>query len=392
MRINNRYSGLVRSGALALGIAAACGVPQSAVAGPDFQFGDEGYLQINYALQIWAQNRGYTSSTDDGDVWDTFLRRNRITFTGQYNDYVGFYAQLEAGSDSKGGNNDRAVFYRDAYITLDYSDPVRFIVGRFKNTFSRENLEACLEPLTLDRGELLPYTPFGGTRDTGVVMWGNLADAMFQYRLMVSDGREGDEVVTDSPRLTARVHASLLDPEYSYGYRGTYLGTQKVLTIGAAYDAQADVAYGDYTARTDPKDYKAATYDVFFEYPYSFGTITASAAWFDYSVDGFPTIPDPLLTPLVEREGTYAKVGYLLPEPVGMGRLQLFARAENTEYGTGTGLSDQKWTSAGANYYINGQTLKVTLEHAMVEFDQEDPVDPSKQDYTQTTLGLQMIF
>ncbi len=68
---------------------------------------------------------------------------------------------------------------RDAYVTLDYTDGLRFIVGRFKNTFTRENLEACLEPLTLDRSETLAYSPFGGTRDTGVALWGNLADAKF---------------------------------------------------------------------------------------------------------------------------------------------------------------------------------------------------------------------
>ncbi|MFO1298460.1 MAG: hypothetical protein U1F25_19665 [Rubrivivax sp.] len=42
---------------------------------------------------------------------------------------------------------------------------MRFIAGRFKNTFSRENLEACLEPLTMDRAEVLSYTPFAGTRE-----------------------------------------------------------------------------------------------------------------------------------------------------------------------------------------------------------------------------------
>ncbi len=48
---------------------------------------------------------------------------------------------------------------------------------------------------------------------------------------------------------------SLLDPEYEYGYRGTYLGTRSVLTIGAAYDYQPDVAYLNYIAKSDPIDY-----------------------------------------------------------------------------------------------------------------------------------------
>jgi hypothetical protein len=365
---------------------------QNAMAGPDFQVGEKGYLQLNYAVQIWHQNRGYTSATDNGNTSDTFLRRNRFTLLGQYNDYVGFYAQLEAGSDSKGGNDEKSVYFRDAYLTVDYSDPLRFIVGRYKNTFSRENLEACLEPLTMDRAELLAYTPFGRTRDTGATLWGNLADAKFQYRLSIADGREGEEVVSDSPRLTARAHVSLWDSEYSYGYRGTYLGTQKVLTIGAAVDAQADVAYGDYLNRTDPRDYLATTVDIFFEHPYEFGTITASAAAFKYSIDGYPVAPDPALTPLVERDGFYAKFGYLLPDPIRIGRLQLFGRYEETDYGDDTGLSDQTWASVGFNYYINGQNLKISLEHAMVSFDEEHPTNSALQDYHQTTLGLQMMF
>lgn len=374
-------------GAVALAVSSMC-----AHAGPSFQVGDQGYMELNYAVQIWAQNRGYTSDTDDGDVTDTFLRRNRITLNGQYNDYVGFYAQLEAGNDSKGGNDDRSVYYRDAYLTLDYRDELRFILGRYKNTFSRENLEACLEPLTLDRGESLPYTPFGASRDTGFTVWGNLADAMLQYRFAFNDGREADEVVKDSPRMTGRVHVSLLDPEYSYGYRGTYLGTQSVLTIGAAVDMQNDVAYDDYSARDGSKDYSATTYDIFYEQPFSFGTITASAAVFEYTLDGYPVDPDPSLTPWTEREGQYVKVGYLFPEQIGMGRLQVFARSEEVEYGEDTGLSDSSLNSFGAHYYINGQSLKISLEHASKEFDEEHPDFASLQDYDQTTLGLQMIF
>jgi hypothetical protein len=359
MKNNRQYYKRSLCAAVALALT-GFGAQQTALAGPSFQVGEQGYMEITYSAQFWTQKRGYTSADDDGDVYDSFLRRNRITFLGQYNDYVGFYAQLEAGNDSKGGQDDRSVYYRDAYLTIDSSDAFRFIIGRYKNTFSRENLEACLEPLTLDRGENLPYTPFGSSRDTGVTMWGNLNDAMFQYRLSVSDGREGENVVKSSPRVTAR--------------------------------AQADIAYGDYATKTDAKDYKATTYDIFFEYPYAFGTVTASAAYFDYSLDGYPVNPDPTLSPWAEREGAYVKAGYLLPEPVGIGRLQFFARSEEIDYGVNTGLSDQTWDSIGANYYINGQQLKVTAEFASIEFNDQHPTNAALQDYDQATLGLQMIF
>jgi hypothetical protein len=112
-------------------------LPLSASAGPTIEFGEQGSLTFTYALQGWLQQKDYTSSTDNGSSTDAFLRRNRLTFSGQYNDYVGFYAQLEAGNDDKLGNDDKSVSYRDAYVTIDYRDDLRFIVGRFKNTFSR---------------------------------------------------------------------------------------------------------------------------------------------------------------------------------------------------------------------------------------------------------------
>ena len=93
---------------LALVISAGSGNVQ---AGPTITYGDEGFLTLNYAVQIWAQGRDFTSVNDSGQTTDFFLRRNRITLMGQYNDYVGFYAQLEAGSDSRAGQDDRSVYY-----------------------------------------------------------------------------------------------------------------------------------------------------------------------------------------------------------------------------------------------------------------------------------------
>ena len=383
------------SRALLLGFAAAC-LPLAASAGPTLEFGEQGSLTLTYALQGWLQHKSFTSPTDNGNSTDAFLRRNRLTLSGQYNDYVGFYAQFEAGNDSKLGQDNKSVYYRDAYVTLDYRDDLRFIVGRFKNTFSRENLEACLEPLTMDRAEVLSYTPFGGSRDTGLAIWGNLLDAKLQYRLMIADGREGNYVAKDNPRLTARMHYSFWEPEANYGYLGTYLGTQKVLTIGAAYDTQADVAYANYPARTDMKDYKAWTVDAFMELPTQSGVYTLSGATFKYDTgEAINQSPDPDLSVNTDLKGYYVKAGYMLPNKVGSGRLQFFARHEKSEYDAKVGGAeyyDQKWNSIGANYYLDGQKLKISFEYAKVSFDTEHPTNAALQDYNQATLGLQLIF
>ncbi len=390
----SKHSKHPRLHAVAAAATAWLGVAAPAHAGPVINFGEnnESFLQIGYALQVWAENRSYTSATNDASLTDTYLRRNRLTFSGQYNDLIGYYAQIEAASDSRGGNDDREVYFRDAYLTFDFRDEARVIVGRFKNTFSRENLEACLEPLTLDRSDI-SYTPFGGTRDTGVALWGNLVDAKFQYRIAVMDGREGAELPQDTPRITARVHWSALDAESDYGYRGTYLGTRKVFTIGAAYDYQSKAAYANYAALQEPKDYKAWTVDAFAEYPFSSGTYTLAGAYFNYSLgDAINQAPDPALPANTELEGFYVKAGYLLPGKVGPGRLQFFARHNGAEYQLAGGALDRRVNAAGFNYYFNGQQLKLTLEHQRADYANPSTTNPALQDNHQTILGLQFIL
>lgn len=386
----------VRRLALCSMFAVAVGASPAAIAGPTIPFGDEGYITISYAFQLWARQQSFTSATDNGRSYDTYFRRNRLLFAGQANDLIGFYVQFEAGNDDKQGNADKSLYYRDAYITADFSDGLRLIAGRFKNTFSRENLEACMEPLSIDRAEVISYTPFGaqgGSRDTGIALWGNLADAKVQYRVMVADGRQGDEIPKKSPRVTGRVHVSLLDPESDYGYRGSYLGTKKVLTFGVAYDYQANVAYGNFPARTDAKDYKAWTADAFFEYPTSSGTYTLSGAYFKYNTgNAINENPDPQLPVASELKAAYLKGAYMFPAKMGPGRLQGYFRYEKSAYGVTSGYFDQQWRGVGVNYYLNGQNLRLSLEHASVKFDKPHPTNASLQDYDHTTLALQFIF
>lgn len=384
-------------------VAALTAAPYMAHAGPTFWHGDEGFVTLNYELQIWTQWRdNYRSDEVGGDYFDTFLRRNRITLDGYYNDYVGFYAQIEAGNDDKYGDFDRSVYYRDAYVSVDYLDAMRFMLGRFKNTFSRENLEACLEPLTLDRS-INSYTPFAGSRDTGFAVWGNLFNASAQYRLMIASGRKGDNVPKDPPpRVTARVHYSVFDPEWSYGYRGTYLGNRRILTFGAAYDYQEDAVYGNLPGRTDADDYQAWTVDFFYEEPTALGTFTLSAAYFDYSVNdallvddelqGDDQLLDPEIPPNAQMEAYYVKAGYLLPGDVGVGQLQLFARYDGSDFDRDDDYYDRDSVAVGFNYYIDGQDLKVTAEYQDVVFEEEHPDVYSLQDHSQATIGFQMRF
>ena len=83
--------------------------PSFASAGISLPIGDEGTMNINYAVQLWSQHRSYSSAANSGSSFDTFLRRNRVTFSGQFDDMIGYYAQLEAGGDIRNGVDDLPV-------------------------------------------------------------------------------------------------------------------------------------------------------------------------------------------------------------------------------------------------------------------------------------------
>ena len=273
----------------------------------------------------------------------------------------------------------------------DFSNYFRIYAGKQKIQLTRENLEDCFEPLSLDRS-LFIYTPFKHSRDTGLVLWGNIPEIKSQYRLEASKGK--DDIV-NSPKTslmyTGRFHVSLLEPEYAYGYKGTYLGGQKILTIGGGVQYEPDAVFSDITAKTGAKNYSAWTADVFFNYPLGEGAVTASAAYLETSLDDAykGSDPDPLALGIDgEKKGWYAKAGYLFPGK----KVQPFVRYEEWSFASLFDVFDQKikWTAAGVNYYIDGQSLRITVEYARTNFDKE--ANPESKDFNTVTAMLQYRF
>ena len=134
-------------------------------------------------------------------------------------------------------------------------------------------------------------------------------------------------------RYSLRGHVPLLDPETSYGYKGTYLGKKKVLTIGGAYRYEPDVAYSDTVNKRGSVDYKGWTTDLFFEYPLEgIGTLSFSGAY----------------------------------EDIDLGEAY-----------------------KGANYYFRDQNLKLTLEYSRANFEKKNA---STKYFNTYITQLQVIF
>ena len=378
-------------------------------AGAKITFGDEdqGALQIQYKGEFRVNYRDIGSGEDGTDSTTNLgFRRNRIAFMGGWSDKVSLYVQGEfadpnlAPVDFSGAGFDTDFSLLDAAVRFNLSDAFKVTVGRFKYNLSRENLEECEAALTLDRS-LFIRTAYVATRDDGIAIWGNLFGDRFQYRVDAMEGRQaapGTIAPSSSPRYSARGHITLLEPENRYGYKATYLGEKKVLTVGAAYQVESDVTYVDVDTRLGKEDYQAWTVDGFFEYPLGGGAITASAAYQKVDMgDAYQGAnPDDGATGLNgAKNGWYAKGGFLLPGTP----LQIFGRYEKWRFACLNNVFDQilDWYGFGANYYVWGQNLKLTAEWSKTDFDQEGTFTSlqstrTTKDFSQFVTQIQFIF
>ena len=383
----------------------------TAFAGPQMTFGpnNEGSLQLDYKgqFQMMVRDTG-SGSAKDNSTADFNFRRNRLALMGAYGDIMSVYVQTEFLEKQNitpftvvDGDAASDFTMLDAQMRFEFDKAFNVHVGKFKYNMSRENLEACEAPLTLDRS-LFIRAPFVTTRDKGVAVWGNLFNDIFQYRLDVMNGRTATGSVTPESnfRYTGRAHVTLLDPETGYGYKGTYLGKKKVLTIGAAYQAESNVAYSDTVNKSGAVDYKGWTTDLFFEYPIAdIGTVTFSGAYEKIDLGGAykGANPDPAAIGLNgEKNGWYLKGAYMLPKLP----LQLFGRYEKWQFAalnlSSSGIAtdtlfDQviHWYGFGANYYFRDQNLKLTVEYGRTEFDKWNA---STKDFSTYITQLQLIF
>ncbi len=401
----------MKKNTIGVAIAGAMLFSGTAIAGPQMTFGpdDKGVLQLDYKGQFQLVVRDTGSGADKtGTTTDFNFRRNRLALMGAYGDMMSMYVQTEFLEKQNttpltvvDGDAASDFSILDAQIRFDFNKALKVHVGKFKYNMSRENLESCEDPLTLDRS-LFIRAPFTTTRDKGVAVWGNLFNDMFQYRLDVMNGRSaaGTETPKSNFRYSGRAHVSLLDPETGYGYKGTYLGKKKVLTVGAAYQWEPDVAFSDTVAKTGAVDYKGWTTDLFFEYPLEgMGTVTFSGAYEDIDLDGAYRGANPDAGTMGlngEKNGWYMKAAYMLPNLP----LQFFGRYEKWKFAAlnlnNSGIAtdtiyDQRidWYGIGANYYFRDQNLKLSMEVSKTEFDK---TNASTKDFTTFITQLQLIF
>jgi hypothetical protein len=196
-------------------------------------------------------------------------------------------------------------------------------------------------------------------RDDGVTFWGNPLNGRLQYRLMVSEGMEGNGNPEDNLRFVGRMAVNLLEPEKEWFNQGTYLGHKKVLSVGLGLDTQSDLTLNNQTQQNN----LVWTADAFLDHPLAAGAVTVESAYINIRNNTQTHNFSPLAAG-DDAELFYVQAGYYLPAQFGNGRLQPYGRYE-------TAAVDQKsrtdFFSGGLNYYFKGHNGKISLDYTFVD-------------------------
>jgi hypothetical protein len=230
------------------------------------------------------------------------------------------------------------------------------------------------------------FANFAG-RDTGFQLRG-LVIGHLEYRLGVFTGnRTATAPMGMSPpskatlRLAARVQYNVFDPETAYFYAGTYSGTKKILSFGAAVDHQ--------------ESYTAFAVDGFFDWPVGPDVVTAQAAFMHFD-GGSPTwIPlatapvSPAVAGATKISAVVFEAGYRISQL----KISPIFRVEN-QSATSVEVMDPMMTaaapsvlriSAGLAWWLMGHTINAKLFYSYVK-----PDNSAFNTYNQ--LNLQMQF
>ena len=292
-------------------------------------------VTFGFWTQLWYQHVEDSKNGTTG-LNDFMVRRAYLSISGKPSNFLNFFTHVAVDRIGQDGLNNPALglgsglAFRDLWIVMNFHNNLRLQIGRMYIPLTRNyGMTSTKVLLTTDlsflkggiRGNIF-YTNKVG-RDDGVTLWGTPFDGRFQYRLMISEGVEGEGNPDDNLRFVCRAAFYLLEPEITWFNKGTYLGKKKILSLGAAFDAQNNLTL---SGRPQQNNF-VWTADIFFDHPVGAGAVTVEGAYIN--------IRNNTLTHNFSELGAgddgdlfYLQAGYLLPFLLGPGRLQPYLRYE----------------------------------------------------------------
>lgn len=358
--------------------------------GMNIKFNEDGSKYIRFITwgQFWFQDTEGSSSSDGVSV-----RRARVLMYAQINKrfllltHFGLNSLNDNNLSPTGKNNDAQFFLHDAWGEFNVIPELQVGAGlHYWNGISRANSASTLNFMTLDNNRS-SWSTLGLSdqfaRHIGVYAKGKIGK--FQYRAAVNDALtntlDGDAntVLADGQELYLG-KALLNEGKYAYAgyfeyqfmdsesnflpYRvGTYLGTKRVLNVGAGFFMHPDGIVKNNAGTLESENVSHIGADVFYDSPLgeSGGALTTYASYQNSKMG------EDYLSGRTYGNGSqfYASAGYLIPknseENKFKNRFQPYAAYSHRDF---KGLTEPaKELRLGTNWYIDGQNARLTVEY-----------------------------
>ena len=251
--------------------------------------GDKPKLEIETRFMFWGVDFGRDlaapgTEEQTEDVQDIFIRRARLL--ARYRPTDTLELGLQIGQDNWGTkvvSDDTGFKIKDFFVNWKAREYFQAVAGQFKVPFLRSNLQSGFNQLLVDRSVVTAIRPAReGSRDIGVMAWGNAGS--LQYRAALFDGSDQEDLNSESsPRGSGRIAWNWGARERGYSYTGTSIGKDKVLQVSLQGDLQDDRADPlDLGFTTQLRDYGAWALDAYLDLPFcKKWAVTAEGAWIE---------------------------------------------------------------------------------------------------------------
>jgi hypothetical protein len=333
-----------------------------------------GDMTMKFGLLLQAQGDWTQDGASGIYAQNIFVRRIRFNVSGQVTKKVFYFFQTENSNLGKavaaGGKTISSGFQvLDALVEWRIAKEFNLWGGLIYLPTSRDALKSSATEFEIDLSTyaFTATAALGGTagRDTGFMARGYFADDRLEYRVGAFSGQR-DTGSHNSFRYIGRLQYDVFDKEvYNLpSYPGSYLGTKKILAIGAAFDGQ--------------DNYRGFTADANLDLPTSFGSFIGQT--------GFQHLDGASFSPVALQKSNI----YDVEAGVYLKRIKLgpWVRFETRIFADVNGvdpLKDEERFLGGLNYYVKGHNLNLKAAYGRIRPDKGNS-------FNQFTVQLQGYF
>ncbi len=323
--------------AVSAALLGAAAVPASADTSPPVTVG-VGVQTSFYSCQNGCV--GYdTPSMPTGETSSTgfSLDSVRLYINGSVTDTI----KMTFNTEYTGSTD--AVKVMDAIGRFEFSPYLNIWAGRFLPPSDRANLYGPyyandISPYSDGVADLYPNVAVG--RDNGVAYWGDFGPVKLQFGAFDGQSLGGSTAAPhpDKILVAGRVTVDFWEKESGYYFNGTYYGDKDLLALGAAFqtlDAKTDFSID---GLMEKNLHGVGVFGIESEYQHDNG-----------------------LNSIAHESGWYVLADYILPEPVGWGKVQILDKYshKNVDATANTPSANLKTNEVNLNYIIKEFAARV---------------------------------